>query len=314
MSSLKMFCMSVTPFTKSGEIDEQALRLLLRRLIDSRLGVLLGSGGEGEGHALESDEARRVYEIGVEECAGKVPVYANLPEEMTARATIQRAQLAIDAGVDVVHLYTIEGRHGMKPTDAELTAYFDDVLSVVKYPVGIALNAGIGYTAKPELVADICRRYPQVIELRLTHVPDTYFINLKELVDPRITFLYQFATGPFNPLVLGAHGLFGGEANIIPKTCRRFADLYERGSMQEIAPVYADIRRFAQYVSSFGRPTLRAVKMCMKVLKLPGDGCIRRPYLMAPDDELAKFTDGLLKLHVSEIDDMARAAGLKVPA
>ena len=33
---------------------------------------------------------------------------------------------------------------------------------------------------------------------------------------------------------------------------------------------------------------------------------------MPPDDELQKFTEGLLKLHIGEIDEMARAAGLKV--
>ena len=64
MADLKMFCMSVTPFKPNGDLDEDALRLLLRRQIDARLGVLLCSGGEGEGHALEPDEARRVYEIG----------------------------------------------------------------------------------------------------------------------------------------------------------------------------------------------------------------------------------------------------------
>ena len=315
MTDLKWFCMSVTPFTRSGEIDEEGLRGLLHRCIESKLGVLLGSGGEGEGNALEPDEARRVYEIGVEECAGKVPVYANLPEEMTARATIQRARLAMDAGIEVIHFYTIEGRHGMKPTDAELRCYLEDVLSEVKRPVGIAINSGIGYIAKAEIVADICGKYSQVVELRLTHVPDTYFINLKALVAPRITFYHQFASGPFNPLVLGIGGLFGGEANVIPKTCRRFVDLYERKRLDEIAPVYADIRRFSQYVSSFGRPTLRAVKMCMKVLKLPGgEGGLRRPYLMPPDEELHKFRDGLLKLHVPEIDELALAAGLQLPA
>ena len=313
MPGLKLFCVSVTPFTTSGAIDEEGLRGLLRRCIESRLGVFLGSGGEGEGHALESDEARRVYEIGVEECAGNVPVYANLPEEMTARATLQRAQLAMDAGIEVIHFYTIEGRHGMKPTDAELRGYLEDVLSVVKRPVGIAINSGIGYIAKAEIVADICRKYPQVVELRLTHVPDTYFMNLKALVAPRMTFYHQFASGPFNPLVLGVDGLFGPESNIIPKTCRRFVDLYERKRLDEIAPVFADIRRFSRYLSGFGRPNLRAVKMCMKVLKLPGgEGGLRRPYLMPPDEELRKFGDGLLKLHVPEIDELARTAGFQL--
>ena len=314
MAGLKKFCMSVTPFAKTGEVDEQALRELLRGFISLNFGVLLGSGGEGEGHALEPDEARRIYERGVEECAGKVPVYANLPEEMTARATIQRAQLAVDAGIDVIHIYTIEGRHGMKPSDAELMTYFDDVFAIVKRPVGIAINAGIGYIAKAEIIADVCHRHPQVVELRLTHVPDTYFIKLKSMVRRPVKYYYQFASGPFNPIMLGVDGIFGSEANIIPKTCARFIELCDARRYDEIGAVYAQIRRFADYVSGFGRPTLRAVKMCMKLLKLPGDGALRRPYLMPPDSELGVFSDGLLKLRVPEIDELARVAGLQLPA
>jgi hypothetical protein len=34
---------------------------------------------------------------------------------------------------------------------------------------------------------------------------------------------------------------------------------------------------------------------------------------MPPDDELQRFTKGLLKLRIAEIDEMARAAGIAVP-
>ena len=38
---------------------------------------------------------------------------------------------------------------------------------------------------------------------------------------------------------------------------------------------------------------------------------MRKPYLMPPDDEVQRFAAGLLKLGFSEIDDLARAAGLR---
>ena len=54
--------------------------------------------------------------------------------------------------------------------------------------------------------------------------------------------------------------------------------------------------------------------MAMKVLKLPGgDGGARGPYLMPPDDEVQKFADGLLRLRLPEIDELALAAGLRLP-
>ena len=47
----------------------------------------------------------------------------------------------------------------------------------------------------------------------------------------------------------------------------------------------------------------------MKVLKLPGwEGGLRKPYLMPADDVVRSFADGLLRLGIPEIDEMARAA------
>ena len=71
------------------------------------LGVYIsGSGGNGETHAMTPDELHTMYRIGVETCRGQVKVHANLPEEHTADATIAQARIAIDAGVEALHLYT----------------------------------------------------------------------------------------------------------------------------------------------------------------------------------------------------------------
>jgi len=48
--------------------------------------LYLGSGGNGETHAMSPAEL--AGSIGVEECKGKVPMHANLPEDHTAEAMI----------------------------------------------------------------------------------------------------------------------------------------------------------------------------------------------------------------------------------
>ena len=73
-------------------IDEEAFRIWLQRFVQNKIGVYLGSGGGGESHALTWPELQRIYEIGVEECKGKIPVYANPPEQYTAR---QRANTSL---------------------------------------------------------------------------------------------------------------------------------------------------------------------------------------------------------------------------
>jgi hypothetical protein len=58
-------------------------------------------------------------------------------------------------------------------------------------------------------------------------------------------------------------------------------------------------------------PCARWIKMCMRIFRLPGwEGGLRKPYLMPPDEEMERFTSALLRLHVPEIDAMARAAGV----
>ena len=307
------FTMCATVFSPHGGIDEAAFRGYLQRQIDARLGVYLGSGGNGETHAMTPDELHTIYRIGVETCRGKVPVHANLPEEHTADATIAQARIAIDAGVAALHLYTLEGRHGYRPTDRELIGYFDDVLAVIDHPVVIAVNPTMGYIPKPPVIATIIRRHQQIIGARLSSQPQIYLVDLQDMVDRTIEYHWQFGSGALDPLALGAT-LFAAEANIIPQTFRAFIDHAEAGRFAEAGKVLADIRRFNRLIMQWG-PCARWIKMCMQLLRLPGwEGGLRKPYLMPPDDEMREFARALLRLHVPEIDAMARAAGLDLPA
>jgi 4-hydroxy-tetrahydrodipicolinate synthase len=60
------FVMSATTFAPDGTLDEDAFRRWLHRFRDLKLGVYVGSGGNGEGHALTPAELDRVYRIAVE--------------------------------------------------------------------------------------------------------------------------------------------------------------------------------------------------------------------------------------------------------
>ena len=66
----------VTPFTKSGEVDEAAVRRLARRQVDAGVHFLCPCGTTGENPTLTDAERLRVIEIVVEESQGKAPVLA----------------------------------------------------------------------------------------------------------------------------------------------------------------------------------------------------------------------------------------------
>ena len=140
MSNIKMMCWTVTPFTVTGELDEEAFRWYINRLSESKIGLYLASGGVGEGYAMSLAEIQRVYRIAVEECKGKVDIHANPPEQHTAKEALTHALLAIEAGCEAVNIYPPASRHGYRATEEEQHAFFDTLFSQIKHPVVLCAN------------------------------------------------------------------------------------------------------------------------------------------------------------------------------
>ena len=310
MGKISIVSRNSTTFTRDGELDEDAFRASLQRYVDAEIAVYLASGGSGEANALTIDELRRVYRIGVEVFQGRLPVYANIPEVKNAQEAIDLSRLAIDANVDVVNFYGPASLHGYVPTDAELTLYFDTVLSAVEHSTVLAPNPIQGYTPKPSIIAEMCDTHPHVMAVNLVGLAgDAYFLELRELIKRDDVAFAVPLPGSHNLFDLGASALVSNLANILPKSLRQYVDRYECGDDVGMGKTYADLLRFERYVRRW--PGARWQKMAMRVLKLPGgEGGLRLPYLMPPDEEVERFARGLLALTVPELDDLAKAAGL----
>src|ERR1700677_3791477 len=123
-----MFGAFSTPMDKDGNLNEEGIRRHLRRMVDAGIGVYLGSGGSGDGHALSPEEVGELCRIAVDECKGKIPVYCMSSESRTAKEMIAKGRQAIDAGVDLMQYYQVDLGHGRVRTRTEQEAYFRDVL------------------------------------------------------------------------------------------------------------------------------------------------------------------------------------------
>lgn len=303
-----VLCRLATPFTAAWALDEAALRANLQRMAEAGLGVCLGHPGAGEGHALTNAELDRVYRVGVEVCKGRVPVLANPPEQPTARDTREQLGIAAAAGVDRVNLYGPQGRHGYKPTDHELMLYYDEVLPAANCAVALAADAACGHLASAELVAGVCDRYSRVEAVNLGDPNEDYLLTFKARLK-RPVEIFIPSPAALRMLDLGVSGVLSVEANVLPRTCRAYLDFHQAGKAVEATAVYQQLKRFSQYVGKWGPSHARWLKMCMKVLRLPGgQGGIREPYLMPGEEDLGKFRAGLLALGIPEIDEAAKRA------
>ncbi len=129
-----VFTALITPFTDAGELDEAALRRLVRRQIEGGVAGLVPCGTTGEAVTLEPDEHERVVAIAADE-ARRAPrpvrVIAGCGSNDT-RKSQKLAERCRKAGADALLVVT---PYYNKPTPRGLIEHFRAVADAGKLPV-----------------------------------------------------------------------------------------------------------------------------------------------------------------------------------
>src|SRR3977135_3220899 len=93
----------VTPFAKSGELDERSLRSFVDWQVASGVHFLVPCGSTGEAATMTTGEHRRVVEITVEQTAGRVPVVAGAASNDTKKAIAPSVETESAGGAASAH-------------------------------------------------------------------------------------------------------------------------------------------------------------------------------------------------------------------
>jgi 4-hydroxy-tetrahydrodipicolinate synthase len=153
----------VTPFTKSGEVDEAAVRRLARRQIDGGVHFLSPCGTTGENPTLTDAERLRIVELVAAEAGGKVPVLAGAG----GYSTTEVVQLARELEkIGVAGLLSVTPYYN-KPTQEGLYQHYRAIADSTSLPI-IVYNVP-GRTATNIETATL---------VRLTQIPN--IIGVKE--------------------------------------------------------------------------------------------------------------------------------------
>jgi 4-hydroxy-tetrahydrodipicolinate synthase len=121
----------VTPFTRSGALDEPALRRLVRWQIEAGIHFLVPCGTTGENPTLSHAERTRVVEIVVEEADGRVPVLAGAGGYDTAEV-VRLAREMATAGADGLLSVT---PYYNKPSPDGLVQHYRAIANATALPV-----------------------------------------------------------------------------------------------------------------------------------------------------------------------------------
>ena len=300
-----VFCMTTTPFTSEDKVDYEAMRRHLRSIASAGCGVYLGSGGSGEGHALTLDELGKLYEVGVSELKGKVPVYANPREARTARQMLELCQIAAHAGVEVVQIYPLDGGHGMKPNPVEQEAYYRDILDQFDHPAALSIHPmAVGYVTPPALVERLAHDYPQIKAVNvMAGQAASVFVGFRERLGPEIKLYSSMATVMEN-MMQGASGCLATEPNFIPRLSRKVVTSFAKGDVKTAGETMTVLIKAGRILSPLGPGAARSTKSAMKALGV-GNGILRRPYVEPAEAEQKRIASEFQALRLAELEAAA---------
>src|SRR5688572_240830 len=94
----------VTPFTRTAEVDEPALRRLVQWQITEGVHFLVPCGSPGEAATLTTAEHRRVVEVTVDVAEGRVPIVAGAGSNDTARAIALSQEMKAAGATHLLHV------------------------------------------------------------------------------------------------------------------------------------------------------------------------------------------------------------------
>ncbi len=121
----------VTPFTRSGDLDEPALRALVEWQIAEGIHFLVPCGSTGEAATLSGEEHRRAVEIVVDAASGRIPIMAGAGSNDTKKAVALSREMELAGATHLLHVSPMYN----KPPQRGILAHFRAVADAVSLPI-----------------------------------------------------------------------------------------------------------------------------------------------------------------------------------
>ena len=282
----------ITPFLPDGSLHEDALRQQLRRIADEQLAVWLVSSGMAEANTLSDTEMARIAEIAVDEVGRRTPVIAMGPEPKTAAASIAFARRMQGCGVDAVQVGPLDPGHSYMPSEAELRAFYLDVLDAIDGPAFVATHMSVGYDVPPVLLGELTDsdHVQGIIATQLREY--SYLPRLLQVVDGRAPVLMGSPVHLLEAITLGARGVVSSlDVNVAPHLYRGFGAAWAKQDLAAVNDAYSAILRlFLRLLSEGGLLLAKAV-----LDRLGLDAGPPRPPRRPPDEATFRRADAIIE-------------------
>ena len=247
----------VTPFTKTGALDEAAVRRLGRRQIDNGVHFLVPCGTTGENPTLTLAERIRSVEILVDEAAGTVPILAGAGGYDT-KEVIHLADEMRKAGA--TGLLSVTPYYN-KPTPEGLYQHYRAIAESTPLPI-VVYNVP-GRTGVNIDVATLVRLagIPNIVGVKEASGNMTQMCEVCRAVPGDFIVLSGDDALTLPLMAVGGRGIISVASNEIPREMSQMVEAAERGDFVAAREMHARILPLLQinFVESSPGPVKAAM-------------------------------------------------------
>ncbi len=224
-----VFTAIVTPFTKDGKIDEDALRKLVDFQIDGGVSGLVPVGTTGESPTLDHEEHHRVIEIVIDQAAGRVPVIAGTGSNCTEEAikmTAKAKEAGAAASLQVAPYYN-------KPTQEGFYRHFTTIADTVDLPIIVYNIPGrSGKNIENSTMLKLAE-HTNIIAVKEASGNINQIMDLILKKPDSFTVLSGDDNLVFPIMALGGKGVISVASNIVPDRMSNFVGAALKGNWEE---------------------------------------------------------------------------------
>ena len=285
-----VYALPPTPFTKSGEFDEDALRHNVRALAAAGADAVVTTGSNGEFHTMPFEMLKELIVAQVDETPDGVKAIVGCSAVNTEEA-IERTRFAMEAGADAVMNVS---PYYVGLTDPELLQFWIDVAEACP-DIGIIIynNPSTAQIHRTHILKQL-QKLPNLCGTKEGHNDFDLFKELMEETDLAImtaTELTWFVPG----MMLGTKGIFSMAAAHFPHFVVKLYNTCKEGRWDEALKMEKRLREGTEGLS--GHPSMGSLngiarfKARCNATGILRCGKNRKPLISASDDQQAELTE-----------------------
>ena len=260
----------ITPFTKSGALDEYAITQLAKRQIERGVHFLVPCGTTGETPTLSAAERRRVVELVVKAADGQVPVMAGAggyDTQEVVHVAKEMQSIGVQGLLSVTPYYN-------KPTPEGLFAHFSKIADATPLPIMLYNVPGrTGCNIDAATCAKLAT-IPHVIGVKEASGNITQMVEICRAVPSNFLVLSGDDALTLSLMAIGGRGLISVASNVAPAAIANMVEAAERGDFAGARQMHHFLvpLMLGNFIESNPGPVKYAMSvmgLCEEVYRLP---------------------------------------------